>query len=323
MGMKKIAVMAMLVGVIVIAGAKFYLHHQVTSNLDRAILLVKPFADIKYEGVSSTLSGELSVEGFSARIGTFSDSVEIDKISILTPGFWFLLNLGDMDQHTADGNASIPESFGLAIEGLRANVSDDFMKTFVEATRQSVPAMVEDDAIGQCVGKYGYSVAALKSLGYDEIVISMSMGYRRENGRLLVDMWAAMADMFSMQIDLTLDGNMTTESIARGAFRPRMISGRIEYEDHSLIARTRKMCRSKGFSDEQLIAAELDTFQSAGIQSGIAFGESMLESYEEFLTAGSIFIIEANPLGPINLSQIDLYKPTDVPALLNLTAHVQ
>ena len=299
--MKRFVMIAMLVGVIGIAGAKFYLHHQVTSSLDRAILLMKPFADISYEGVSSTLSGELSVEGFSARVGDFTDSVQIDKISILTPGFWFLLNLGDMDQQSAGSNASIPESFGIAVEGLRANVSDDFMRTFVEATRQAAPAMVEDDAIGQCVGKYGYSVAALKRLGYDEIVMSMSMGYQRENGRLLIDVWAAIVDMYAMQIDLTLDGNMTVESIAR----------------------TRKMCRSESFTDDQLIAAELDTFRSAGVQSGVVFGESMLESYEELLTAGSIFIIEANPPGPINLSQIDLYKPTDVPALLNLTAHVQ
>ena len=78
--MKRFVVMAILVGVVGIAGAKAYVHHQVTTNLDRAILMVKPFADIQYDGVSSTLSGTLSVERISARIGTFSDRVEIDTI---------------------------------------------------------------------------------------------------------------------------------------------------------------------------------------------------------------------------------------------------
>lgn len=319
---KKIVAIAILAGVLGITSAKFYLHHQVTSNLDQAIALVKPFADIRYEGVSSTLSGALNVEGISARFGTFGDRLEIDQISLLTPGFWFLLNLGDMEKQQASSNASIPESFGLAVQGLRADVSDDFMKFFVQAAQQAAAAMVEDDAVGQCVGKYGYSVEALESLGYDEIVMSMSLGYQKVDGNLQIDLWAAMADMYAIQVDVTLDGSMTTESIARGAFRPRMITGRIEYEDQSLMARTRELCGRKGFSDEQIMAAELDAFRSAGMQSGIEFGASVLESYEKFLSDGSTFVIEANPPGPINLSQIDLYKPTDVPALLNLSTQV-
>ncbi len=48
-----------------------------------------------------------------------------------------------------------------------------------------------------------------------------------------------------------------------------------------------------------------------------------MEPYEKFLSGGSTFIVTARPTNPIILSQITLYKPTDVPALLNLSAEVR
>ncbi len=321
--MRNFVVTAILVGVIGYFGAKFYLHHEVSSNLESAISLARPFADIQYQGVSSTMLGELSVDGISARFANFKDRLEIDKVSIITPGFWYLLNLGDTDQRMTGDDAALPESFGFEIEGLRADVSDDFMKAYAKSVRQAAPELIGDDAAANCVSKDGFSMSMLKRLGYHEIVASMSMAYRQEDGKLLFNAWLDVEDMYAMQIGLTLDGTMTPDSLARGTFRPRMIDGRIEYEDYSLIDRTKKLCRRQGFSEQEMIAAELDAFRAAGMQIGIAFDEYVMEPYEKFLSGGSTFIVTARPTNPIILSQITLYKPTDVPALLNLSAEVQ
>ena len=78
--MKNFVVTVILVGVLGYVGAKFYLHHEVSSNLDTAIALVQPFADIQYQGVSSTMSGELSVDGISARFG--QHGIEQPRLSL-------------------------------------------------------------------------------------------------------------------------------------------------------------------------------------------------------------------------------------------------
>ena len=199
------------------------------------------------------------------------------------------------------------------------------MKAFAKAALQGAPEIMEDDAAAKCVAKDGFSMFTLKHLGYHEIVMSMSMAYRQEDGKLLFNMWADLEDMYAIQIDLTLDGTMTPDALARGTFRPRMIDGRIEYEDYSIIDRTKKLCRRQGSSEQEMIAAELDAFRAAGMQIGIAFDEFdeyVMEPYEKFLSGGSTFILTARPTQPINLTQINLYKPTDVPALLNLSAEV-
>ena len=321
--MKNLVLTAILVGTLGYFGAKFYLHHEVSSNLDMVLAMVQPFADIQYDGVSSTMTGELSIDGISARFGRFRDRLEIDQVSLITPGFWHLLSLGDMGQKMAGSDASIPDSLGFAITGMRADVSDDFMKAFSEAAREGTPEIDENDIAATCVGKHGFSMATLRQLGYKDLVMSMSMGYRQEEDKLLVDVWADLEDMYAMKIDLTLDGTMTPESLARGTYRPKMIDGRIEYEDASLIEKTRSLCRRQGLSEDDIVLAEMDAFQAAGLQNGIAFDEIVMVAYQKFLAGGSKFILTAEPNKPVSLSQIDLYKPADVPALLNLSASVQ
>lgn len=321
--MKNLVVVAILVGVLGYFGAKFYLHHEVSSNLDKALAMIQPFADIQYEGVSSTMTGKLSIDGISARFGGFRDRLEIDSVSLITPGFWYLLNLGDMPQQMAGSDASIPDSLGFAITRLRADLSDDFMKAFSEAVREAAPEVDESDIAATCIGENGFSMTTLRSLGYKDIVMSASMGYRKENGKLLVDMWADLEDMYTMKMNLTLDGTMTPQSLASGTYQPRMVDGRIEYEDHSLNERTRSLCGRQGVSEDEVVAAEMDAFQAAGLQSGIVFDEYVMIPYEKFLSGGSKFILTAEPNEPISLSQIHLYKPADVPALLNLSAEVQ
>lgn len=321
--MKNLVVTVILAGVLGYFGAKFYLHHEVSSNLDSTLAMLRPFADIQYDGISSTMSGELGVDGVSARFGKFKDRLEIDKVSIITPGFWYLLNLGDMGQSMAGSDPELPESFGVSIEGMRADVTDDFMKAIFKAAREAAAEIDESDAAANCVGKYGFSMGTLRRLGYEDLVISLSMAYEQEHGNLLFNMRADVEDMYGMNIDLTLDGTMTPQALASGTYRPRMIDGRVEYEDYSLIERTRSLCRRQGLSDDEVIAAEMDAFQAAGLENGIAFDEYVMLPYRKFLSGGSKFILTAAPNEPISLSQIDLYKPADVPALLNLSAEVQ
>ena len=242
--MKNLVVTVILVGVLGYFGAKFYLHHEVSSNLDTALAMVRPFADIHYDGVSSTMSGELSINGVDARFGNFTDRLEIDKVSIITPGFLYLLNMGDM----AGSEPELPDSFGFAIEGMRVDVSDDFMKELARANREAAPEMDEGDTAGECVGKYGFSMETLRRLGYNDLVINLSMGYEQGNGNLLFEMWTDIEDMYGIKVEMTLAGTLTPQLIASRMYKPRLVDARIEYEDYSLIERTRALCKRQGLS---------------------------------------------------------------------------
>ena len=114
--MKNLILTILIVGGGGYLGAKFYLHYEVSNGLDQALLMASPFVDIQYDGVSSTMSGELSIDGVTARVNQFSDPLYIEKLSIITPGFFWLLNIDSLAEQGTD--FEMPEKFGLKVTGL-------------------------------------------------------------------------------------------------------------------------------------------------------------------------------------------------------------
>lgn len=318
--MKKLAIWLASFAVAGYFGAKMTLHNKVRSDLDLMLLAARPFADVDYRGISSTITGELSIDGVSVNIEKFDDPLYIDKVAIITPGFWYLITLDDLETGPSAGD--IPESLGFVIEGVRASLDADFIESLYTLSRQEL-GDVEETAATACAGKYGYSPETLKRLGYTELMLDMYMRYELEDERFRFEVGADLEDMYRVDITMTLAGGMSAQSLARGAYRPKMIEGSVEYVDQSLEGRTTELCMQNGLTREQVVQAKLDAFSAFGEQNGIVFDELVIEPYKDFLTGKSTFVIRAAPWEPVNLSQIDLYKPGDVPALLNLTAEAR
>jgi hypothetical protein len=311
----------LVLGAIAFGGTKWHMHKKVGDTVDIAVLMMAPFVEITYDGVSSTLSGELTVDGVRARVTGFKDEIVIDRIGIDTPSFLSLLSLADMTSNPQAVAGDMPKYFGFIAEGIHMPVSADY---FREIYMMKLAALgIEDagDAAAECVGKYGFSPAALAGLGYSEQVISVAVIFRQQGSRFLVDIDSSADQMWDVDVDVTLVGDMVTEFSKGSAYRPRMSDLRVEYADRSLNDRIRKYCTSRGLTDEEIFAAQMDAFEFMGQANGIVFDEYMIDPYKEFLSGKSSFVITARPSEPVTLSQLKLYKPSDVPALLDLSAN--
>ena len=95
---------------------------------------------------------------------------------------------------------------------------------------------------------------------------------------------------------------------------------RIVFEDKSVNSHVEKFCGRLGLTDEEIVAAQLEKLRYMGEVYGIEFDEYVIDPYIEFLDGKSTLVVTARPSEPISLSQISLYKPSDVPALLDLSA---
>lgn len=319
--MRNLLIWACLLGVIGYFGSKFYLHDKVSRNLDTVLAAAQPYVDVEYEDVSSTLSGTLSIDGITAQVAGFSDPVRIESVSIVTPGYFHLLGLAGIGGDKP-GDFEIPEALGIAFDGISVAVDADFMNVIEEARKAQYGSRDAADPAAQCVGKNGFSADTLKRLGYDSLVVDAAVGYRKESGRLVFDFSTDIEDMYDMAVALTFDGMPTPQSVMTGSFQPRLVKGRMEYVDRSLEERVMKLCtETEGLPAETVIAARVDAFQAVASTNEIEFDEYVIDPYLEFLNGGKQrFVITAQPLEPVNLTQLGLYKPSDVPALLNLTA---
>jgi len=318
--MKRLIVWAILMGAIAYGGAKFYLHKEVSNAMDMAVMMVSPYASIQYDGVASTMSGELTVEDVIVRVKGFRDEIYIDRVGINTPNFFSLLELSDL--MTMQGN-SMPEYFGFIVEGLRIPVDADYFHEVYELTLAEHDASDAREAAAECAGKYGFSPQALADLGYTEQVISMSMTVRDQESKYTIDMAVNMDDMWELDAKIALSGNILAEMSKGALYRPRFGALNLEFTDQSLNDRVEIYCGKRGLSPAETLQAQMDAFKYSGESNGIEFDDLILEPYQEFLEGKSKLFVTARPTKPIAFSQIDLYKPSDVPALLKLEAEAQ
>jgi hypothetical protein len=315
--MKNFIIWIILLAALGYGGSKLYLHNEVSDAMDMVVLSMAPWAKLEYDGVRSTLSGELTVENVRVQVNGYSDPLTIDRMGIDTPSFFSLLDLGDLSTKGAD---AIPEYIGFLIEGMRVPVDADYFDDFYEMTRQMREAGAMSGVAAECTGTYGFSPEALSALGYRDQVMSMTMALRDEKTQYSIEVDVSMEDMWDMDVDIAFDGNMMAELASGMAPQPRLRDMHMEVTDRSLNARVSQYCQEQGLSEVEALQAQIDSFKYIGRSNGIEFDQYIIDPYKEFLLGKPTLVVTARPTNPIAFSQIDLYKASDVPALLNLAA---
>jgi hypothetical protein len=312
--MRNLLVAAVVIGVGGYFGTKFYVQYKAAKDLDRVLVQARPFADVKYESVVATLKGELRVEGVTIKLPQFDDAIDIESLSVLTPSFLFLLGFG--------GNAEdfeFPDRLGMQVTGLRAKTDADYMSMLKDARSVSV-ADVELTAADHCAGIYGLTPEAMRRLGYYELDVDFNADFRRSGGdELTLDVSTHVADMYALNLTATFSGIADPTALARGV-RPLLVGARLDYVDHSLNSRILKHCAEQQVTAEDVIAAQLREIQALALESGMELDALITQPYTDFLLGKQRFTITAAPVRPVDLKHISLYKPSDVPNLLNLTA---
>lgn len=320
--MRNLIIAIVVLGVAGFAGVKWKLHRDVEQGVDAALMMLAPVARIEYEGISSTLGGELTIDGIRGRASGFSDDFHIERLGIDTPSFLSLMKLGDIQGAAMSGKNPLPSSFGLIVEGLRMPVDSDYGRYVYEAQAQA-RGVGTDNPANDCTGRHGFSPDALAAMGYDEYDISMRASLRQQGGRYVVDLTTESRDMWEIDVELDLVGDMVRELSKGPAYKPKMRSARLEYTDLSMRDRVAEYCRRLGLTDAEVRAAQFDAFMEIGLENGVEFDEYVTGPYQEFLDGKSTFVVTAEPNEPVVLSQIAMYKPSDVPALLQLTGEAR
>jgi len=292
-------------------GTKFYVQHKAAQDLDALLDQARPFVDVRYGQVVATIKGELRVEDVTVRMPKFKDELTIDSVGLLTPGFLYLVGF---DKRKLD----FPEYLGVELTGLRASADADFMRA-LDDLREKQTASIELTAADRCASTYGMTPTVLKRLGYRELVMDFDMSFRTDAGRLVMAFGADIEDMYEVDVEVAFDGVADPAAMARGA-RPLLVGGRLEYVDQSLNERIVKHCADEQVTRDDVIAAQLREIQAMAREQGMELDSMLIEPYTDFLLGKRRFTLISAPHKPVDLTRVSLYKPSDVPNLLNLTA---
>ena len=309
--MRNLFVAAVVIGVGGYFGAKFFIQHKAAQDLDALLQQARPFVDVEYDAVVATMKGELRAEGLTIRITEFDDAFTIDSVGLQTPGFLYLLGFDE-------GELELPESLGVQIRGMRVNPGADFMRKLDDyETARATPASLTP--ADRCIGASGLTPVSLKQLGYHELVVDFNARFHREEQHLVLEFGTHVEDAYALDIALTLADLADPTALARGA-QPLLVKGRLDYTDHSLNERILKYCADQQVAPEDVIAAQLREIEAVARDSGMELDAMITDPYMEFLRGKRRFTLTSAPTRPVDLTTVGLYKPSDVPNLLNLMA---
>ena len=127
--MKNLIIVVVILAALGYVGSKLLLHSKVEKGVDQAVVMISPFVNVKYDGVSSTMGGELTMDTVEAQINDFDDPITIDRLGIDTPSYFSLLDLADMANNAGNPDDIIPEYFGFIAEGIRMPVNADYFRS--------------------------------------------------------------------------------------------------------------------------------------------------------------------------------------------------
>lgn len=319
---KKILIIAVLLPLIIIGALKGYMYYKLQETMDKVVTQVAPLGILKYGGLSTSLTGRLTVKNLSFDIRGMDDTIRIRSLSYAPPNLMFLFKDSDSIKQ-----GRLPESMQLEIIGLNMDLYGDLTDEFEDTIN-----LVNDNLKGVnplCGGKMFMGPREYREMGYEEITIDTSIHYTfdKRARTASITLNEAIHDMSSSYIKLTLVGFASDRlsQILSPEGLPRLANVTVEYTDKSFYQRIVKTCAEKSNMPlEEYVNAEVNQTPEyfAYVWGGIIPGPGLREAYRSFLLDPKSVFVSIDIPEDVSAESLSLFQPEDIPGLLNMQLSV-
>jgi hypothetical protein len=316
---KKLLLALILLPVAAVLGIKGYIAYNTKKTLEQLTAMAAPFVSIRYQGVSSTLGGSVSIEDVRLQPVGLTDVIPLEEIRIDTPGLGYLLSARSRLE-----SGEYPERLQLRLRGLGLDLVSPMMSGLEQflATAADVTGM---RAMPHCGGLRYLGPRQYRQFGYETLVMDITLGYQLEKllDRTVIKFDWITRDMASLESTITLAGGAAALKPGAGA-APQVSQVRAVYRDLSYMDRIKRYCaEASKISVEDYVRAETEQDDTAYAGSwGFVPGPGLRAAYRQFLEKPGEVVVEARPADGLDPKNLALYKPEDMIAMLNLSVQV-
>jgi len=298
-------------------GAKGYIYHRVSSELDKAISMAEPFADIRYQGISSSFEGRIAVENIRIYPVTSNDEITIESAQISGDGLQFLYQLlmGGFQNKP-------PEKFGLSVKGFSIPLGGDLAVNYSSMLDSVKQASGVKDSDG-CGLMTGLSPDLLGSLGFYAIIMdtTLDVDFDQVEGRAEMQIGFDVRDVEYSQISVLMTNVSEPGAIMIGMQKPQLSEISVIYQiDPEFVAKSQKHCAdSRGLTVDAFVESTLNLDkQELAQQLGFVPGPGLLAAIKSFIKNPKEVSFSIHPPEGVDPASFSLYKPEDIPDMLNL-----
>ncbi len=310
----KTVVLVPIVAALVGYGAlKGLLYYRVQTDLKRVSDMAAPFAEISYDGIETSLKGQVAVTGLRVIPAGAPLDIGVDRIELSGQGIEFLLGV-----ITGFDPQKPPEQLQLSLQRLRAPLGDEYQGGWSLGERGKKPPRC---SLGGLL-----SQRHLQELGYQQLVADLRIRYRLTpaSGELSMNMDMVQYGVSSLGMEAQMSGVRNPAMLALGV-PPSLKSTRLTFRmDKDYLERAVGFCaeqegETKAAYVERLFAQQ-DNYFAANL--GFVPGSGIRHALRQMLAEGAQIELEANPNAELNPAVMSVYKPQQLVDLLGLELYV-
>jgi len=152
------------------------------------------FVQLKYQNISSSIKGNVSVNGITLFIPMFKESIHIKRVRLSTENIVTLLNLTFKLE-----SQEIPKSLGVFVEGLKIDLNSKIL-----SNTQDIPQTpLEQFNTLACGDTIHFNEKSLKQMGYTDITTDINLNYQYDPlaKTLQLNLYENVEKFFSFDLD--------------------------------------------------------------------------------------------------------------------------
>lgn len=292
----------LVIAAIAIAGAitaQYRITSGVTDGLEAAKRGMAPYATMTYGDVSTTLEGNIEITDVTFTSRMDNQQIHADKLALVTGSPWALLNMED-----TISNHQIPEQLSFVIEGLGVDAS--FMNG-LDKNILGETVFTRFDTAG-CGDRTYFDRADLSAMGYDQLIVDMTIGYRLMTGgeEMAVTLKTISRGQTGVEAEMLInlprpmnDGGPSAE-LAQGS---TLSSATVRVEDLGNNERIVDFCTGEtGLTAAEFRDQHLNAWQDEWQHQGLKPSNSLVAVYKDFVThPGSTLTFTMEPFPALEL----------------------
>lgn len=283
----------------------------VRAIMNDAVQQLSPVMQISYQGITSSFSGRVGVEGIKVQVPMLNDEFRIEHAELKFKG---LMDLLSFKERLSEGK--FPEQMAVNINGLALEVHGPFMEMLkTPAQQKDLQSALASVACGN-VENIG--VDQLLEMGYRTLETDAQFSYLFQPGAqtLTFNLTADTRDMGEYRVSLSL-ANMSEKPGDLRVNPPRISMVTVELNDNQYQRKINSYCAGKmGQKDEVYLQTALDHLDSSLRSQRIALDPKLLEALGGYFKDPQALRVELNPTEGMTWDGLQFFEAKDVVAML-------
>jgi len=304
-------------GFALLQGSLWYFTQQF---VDQQVYKAKPFAQISYKEIETSMQGSAIVKGVRVFIPAINETIFINSVEFKAPDVFTFLMLNSKTEQQ-----QIPESLKLIILNAAINLNGPVMNMIDNPDIE--PSAIEAFSTLACGDINRMGSRSLSKMGYEMINNNITLEYQfyPEKKRINYTVSNHIEDMSIITVSGELSNVSDIKSFSGKTLKPGKIS--LEIQDDSYIKRKNDFCalQEKYSVNEYITEHVRQVGEYLGVY-GIEVEVDLLDAYKKLLkTMGSVrFDADLKPLSETisYAEELKTFAPNDIIQFIRLKLYV-